>query len=448
MQNALRKFLLLSCTFLASTASAAGPPPRVSKLLVVPVADKNSSRFDAAVTDMVSKPLGRFVQVLPGSALTAALKARGIRLKVRSAAVDAVDLGRAAEASHMLLVLLDKNTVRISLVELPDGNTLLARRYPGRKLSQSSASNIVQAVKGAFATNAVSTLARKGDARVSEEVEEPVPEEPEAAAEAPSTADAEAVAEPASGERAPGWRTAGRIGLGFMLMQRQANLASKGLTLPCYCAAGNNSNPFFAAGHAYGEIYPGAFAGDGTHWWEGLGIFAEVAATRVQSYGADGKLSANTVLDLRGGLAMRYVFWNSEVAPDLSLVVGYGSYSFPLKNSQFPSLSYAAPLLGLNASIPLGIPDLALLLGGSYSFLGKGSGSALGQQQSATAFQVRGGLRIRLEPFEISAMYRYALYTVNYKNASVQLTDASMRTANVKLTDGLGELTLSGGVAF
>ena len=445
MQNALRAGLLLFAVFLSAPAWAAAAP-RTSKLLVVALADRNSPHFEAAVAENVTAPLANLdrVQVLPNSALVAALKQHAARLRVRTAVPEAIELGRFADATHVLVLVMDKNAVRLSLIELPEGNTILSRRYPGRKLSGSSASNIVQAVKGAFASAAVST--RGGSAADADADAEKVPTETEAPAPTPEV---EAQAEVPASAHPPGWRPAVRFGIGFMLMQRQANLTSPGLSLPCYCASGNNSNPFFAAGHAYAELYPGSFAGDGTHWWEGAGLFAEFGGTRVASFGIDGKLTSNTVIDVRGGLVYRYVLWDSALAPDISGVVGYGTFSFPLQRSLFPSLAYTAPFIGVNGSVPLGIEDLALVAGAAYiPLLGHGAGTALGQQDSGGGVQLKGGLRIRLDMFEISAMYRYALYSATYKNAPVVLNDLSTRSANVKLTDALGELTLSGGLVF
>jgi hypothetical protein len=207
-----------------------------------------------------------------------------------------------------------------------------------------------------------------------------------------------------------------------------------------------------------GEVFPAAFSGHG-EWYEGLGIHAELFATQVKSFVGDGNSStvaASTLFGIAFGGTFRYVLWDSALAPDLNLRLGFSYFSFPLDNSAFPSVSFTAPYIGLAAHIPLGMEELALVglfdfdMAASAGGATKSALSATGQQTSGSGFLLGGGLRYTLfGKYDFSFLVRYQAYTTFYEGvANLATVSPADQPTTIGMSDKYLQLLLTFGLAF
>ena len=274
--------------------------------------------------------------------------------------------------------------------------------------------------------------------------------------------DVEATASTApAGNHDARWRAAARVDVGVEFLQRNGRLGAKIIpaqeTLPCYCGTGSNSNPFFPGFRLSGEIFPAAFAGHGD-WYEGLGIHAELFATQVKSFVGDANttVTSSTLFGIAFGGTFRYVLWDSALAPDLNLRIGFNYFSFPLENSAFPSVSFSSPYIGLAAHIPLGMEELALI--GQFDFdmtasaggATKSALSASGTQTSGNGFLLGGGLRYTLfGKYDFSFLVRYQAYTTFYEGvANLATVTAGEQPTTIGMSDKYLQLLITFGLAF
>jgi hypothetical protein len=479
------------------TAWAAAPAARV---FVVPLHEAAGIPFDMGVVRYLQPALAKRAKVVPPATAKLAYRTAGITpAGAKKNYENAQALGRAAGAHYVLIVEAvgaGAHTVaQTLLVDVRTGRALQSARFKllGGKFNAAVAGRMVAALLPKLKAHAgheplvataakSSALPRAGFAfggKTTAEAEEPGgsadPTEPGQTPDTAGEKDVDGLAVDDAQESAivhtarrikdAETRPAARVGLGLLLLQRNGTLRPKvpraDITPPCYCGTQRNANPFFAGGSLQAEVFPYAFYSRGRSFAEGLGLHAELLySSAVSTTDPDGKVTTrSSVVGFKAGGQMRYVLWDSPLAADLQLDVGYGTFAFPLATGPFPGVSYHAPYVGLATHAPLGMPELAGLLGGHLAFATRTGDQAkdlLGKQMGGTSFNFHAGLRYSLfERFEVTALYRLEIYQSAFSGPTAFTSAAAppgstvpIQLNDVTLHDTLNEIIFSGGVTF
>jgi hypothetical protein len=490
-------FVVLGALAPTQAAWAAAP---VARVFVVPLHEAAGIPFDMGVVRYLQPALAKRAKLVPPATAKLAYRTAGITpAGAKKNYENAQVLGRAAGAHYVLIVEAvgaGPNVVaQTLLVDVRTARAVQSARFKllGGKFNAAVAGRMVgslvpklKATAGhaPLVTTAPKRLAkaRPGFAfggKDTAEAEEPGgsadPTEP---GQTPNTAgekDADGLAVDDAEEsvivhtarriKDAEARPAARLGLGLLLLQRNGTLQPKvpraDLTPPCYCGTARNANPFFAGGSLQAEVFPYAFYSRGKSFAEGLGLHAELLfSSALSTTDPDNKVTTRSnIVGLKLGGQVRYVLWDSPLAADLQLDVGYGTFAFPLKSGPFPGVSYHAPYVGLVTHAPLGMPELAGLLGGHLAFAtrtGDRANDWLGKQMGGTSFNFHAGLRYSLfERFEVTALYRLEIYQsaflgqTAFPTASAPVgTTVPIQLSDVTLHDTLNELIFSAGVTF
>ena len=476
------RVLLVAGSFLPAVAWSQGAAGGTS-VVVVATKAKGGPNIAPQVRNLIEKPLGKQIKVVPFPTYQKAAKRVGVKGPAVIAPESAVTIGTEAGVSHVLFVegqmenqKVGKQTKRIAyvgvkLIAVATGDVIFTNRYvlKAKKLDAKTATSLLTEVSGALTKPATppalvpdagappppaapSTSPEGGTA---EEAPPPPPTTPLAegtlAAPATSTEPAPASVEPdpvppalsppPSAEstsstvantavRHGRWRPALHVGLGGIGMQRQATTTSNGAKPPGY------DGPL-AGGFIQLAFYPLAIKGTGA-LHEGIGLTAEGYFMRVKTTMEESAASTLTVksdvVGAGGGLAYRFVFWDSETAPDFTLKVGYGVFRFPLKSVAFPGTRYGNLIAGGAFTIPF-VPQFGLIVGGAYEqrlpFGLKASGK-LGKVSSQMGFRADFGIRLFFDPIEVMALGRFEQLRSKYtgtasrSNSRAQYTDVSM----------------------
>ncbi len=510
----------LCCLLIFSVVAKSAHAKEARTILVVPIHGKAGAGFDSAVVSYVEKPLRHHATVLAGPALKKALKKSHLHPQALHAAHNIAKVGKAAGATHVLIVEATGRKPHIvantTLVDVRSGRTVFTDRYnlPKGKLNAEIGAQMVRPLIAKLGGGGSAAAADENPADLPTKAAAPAPVAGQAPAGAPSKSGfgwpskdqaaetGQDPTEPASGGKraasagddfgaddkpeAPAhkgsddaqaetstaatpasthdarWRAAARVDVGVEFLQRNGRLGAQIIpgqeTLPCYCGTGSNSNPFFPGFRLSGEAFPAAFGGHG-EWFEGLGIHAELFVTQVKSFVGDGNSSVVTSSALFGisfGGTFRYVLWDSTLAPDLNLRIGYSYFSFPLENSAFPSVSFSAPYIGLAAHIPLGMEELALIGVFDFDFSAstgsatKSALSASSTQTSGNGFLLGGGLRYTLfNKYDFNFLVRYQAYTTFYEGvADLNTVDQDQQPTTIGMSDKYLQLLITFGLAF
>ena len=356
---------------------------------------------------------------------------------------DVVTLARTLNASHILVVsvatggnMRQRAAVTITLVDTGSGMAL---------------SNITsQATRGALSRGEVGKLlswlgTTLAAAPPAVSAAPPATAPPATVASAPAAPDAV----PASNSGLA-LRPAARFGVGIAWMQRDARLLSSPdttLQLPCYCGANGGSGPYFAAAHLGAEWFPWLFLGKDGPPRGSFGFAFDLLLANGRYAIPGGQVQSATFVDMAVLATMRYVWWSSPRAPDVTAQVGFRYLSFPLVDADFPGLSYAAPYLGAGVHIPLGLEQIVLIGQAHLSPLGRVSGGALGIVRSGVGYGADAGLRFAIAAFEVTLLYRYERYLMDFENATV-VVDITPVTTNISLRDAYTQLIFDLGFKF
>ena len=508
----------LCCLLIFSLVAKPANAKEARTVLVVPIHGKAGGGFDSAVAAQVEKALKKHATILAGPALKKALKKSHLHPQALHAAHNIAKVGKAAGATHVLIVEATGHkphlVATITLVDVRSGRTVLTDRFnlPKGKLTPEIGAQMVRPISAKLGGGGGAVPADENPADLPSKAGAPSaakesagapnksgfgwPSKDQAAetgqdptesasggkrvaagddfgaddkADAPpshkggddSDAEGTVAATPGIGHDAR-WRPAARFDIGLEFLQRNGRLGAKVIptaeTLPCYCGTGSDSNPFFPGVRLSGEVFPAAFSGHG-NWYEGLGLHAELFFTQVKSYVGDGNSSTTTSSTLFGlsiGGTFRYVLWNSALAPDLNLRIGFNYFSFPLENSAFPAMAVSAPYIGLATHIPLGMEELALVGLFDFDFAAstgsstKSALSAAGQQTSGNGVLVGGGLRYTLfGNYDFNFLVRYQVYTTFYEGqANLATVGAANQPSDIGMADKYLQLLLTFGLAF
>ena len=449
---------------------AAAAAPDEATVLMVPVPGKAGPTFGPSVQRLVAQPLRDQVDVLPGPAFAAL--ARRLRLRASSlhTAAGLRRLGHAAGATHVLVVEAVGRrphlAANVSLVSVRSGRTLTSERYVlvGGHLSPALAAEMLRPLRLKLRKAMGGALGAKNA-----DADEATPMPEDGTSEDPTQAlapDDEMLGEDALEGNAAStdsgiytrssisdhMRAPLRLVLGGNFIQREAHLQGDGVgtdQAPCYCSTRSNKNPFFPAVQLGLEFYPGALAGFGD-WRGDFGLQADFVVTGVKTrydQANPSSLITSTLLQLELGATYRHVFGTDSWQPVLQVGLGYSNFSFPLAKGGFPGVSYQAFYLAGQVLLPLGMPQVGLVLGTNLRpglSAGDGAGKYLGKQTSGFAWRTDVGLRFAFDRFEVQALGRYQKYTASYSGSS-SIPDSNSPLNNPKLSDALlqGMLTFS-----
>ncbi|MBI5508067.1 MAG: hypothetical protein HY903_04870 [Deltaproteobacteria bacterium] len=501
-------FIAALVTPALSRAAEAGGQATV---VVIATKGKGGPALAPQVKTLVEKPLGKQFKVLPLPAYQKAAKKAGVKPKDALTPASAVSVGGGAGATHVLFVegqvekeKVGKKTKQtffagVILVDVATGDQILKTRYElkGKKIDAKVAATMVTEIGGALTKPAAApppapeaeatpeppvapppppegtpvadagalpppdapppppegaTLA----AAPTEVPAEPAPSTPPPAAETPATESAPvlaALSQPMSGEppaitvsdtatRGKRWRPALHVGIGGIGLQRKAAIKAEGAKPPGY--EGPLPGAFMQL-----SFFPLAIGGNGG-MHEGIGVFAEGHFMRVETVVDDvtKQTVSSDVVGMNGGLAFRLVFWDSDVAPDFTLKVGYGSFAFPLKAGAFPTTRYGNLTAGGAFTIPF-VKQFALVLGGAFEqrlAAGLKKDTELGTVSSQMGFRADGGLRLYIDPVEVMVFGRFEQLTSKFKGGTTLASQTQY--SDVTLEDRYFGGWATAGIAF
>lgn len=483
-------------------------------IAIVPARAKGGPNLKGKIRKMVERPLKASYTVLKFNAYKKAGRKVSVKGKAIFAKDSAVPVGTEAGATHVLHIegQREKQTVGkrkknvffadATLIDVATGDVVYANRFQlkGKRLTPQIAAELVDGVTQALASPAeppepppeeappgdleppvapdapappggvAQGAGPEGEVVASGEGDamlEPIPagsqremgagEPPleERPPEEPPPADTVAlgssidrptisVSEPFVPRKRKRWRPALHVGVGALYLSRTATLTT----------AGDGEPPRYEGPLPGGILrvafYPLALGGRGAIY-EGVGLHLESQFHRVETVDEATDTSvASNVIGAGGGLSFRFVFWDSETAPDFTLKVGYRIFIFPLSKTSFPGTRYATPYYGGQFTIPF-IPEVGLVLGGDYMFPVATSGKLkrLGEERVWTprAFRAEGGVRLFFDPFEIRLVARFAQWDSRFKGTT-DLESSGAQYENVKLRDTMIGGIITGGVAF
>lgn len=500
--------VLLALGMLATPLPARAEKPQIA---VVALKARGGPNLKGVIRRFFEKPMIKSGKV---NVLSARAFKKGARsAKVRGKKLRTLDgskaAAQAAGASHLLVLegMMEKAGrkkrfyANISLTDLQSGDVVFSGQYAlkGRKLNKVTSANILEEV--------YTTLEGGG-----EDIPEPDPVDDEAgdqlvddggAEEEPvdlGTADAggadtaasdgsvlsetgdaaaaegsediglaaieDAAYSPSVVEEVPVERTdrvngkvrpALQLVVGSIFLQRNGEIKSPPNKAagrdppPCYCGAKGDSNPFFPAGYLALEVYPLAFGGTG-RIYEGIGLHMEAYYTKVKTLidSTSNKTISSDLTGLRGGATFRFVFWDSDTAPDIKLNVGASYFQFPLRQGAFPGVKYTSLYSGLRLDAPLFTPMVGLIASFNYAFSVTPGGKTiqLGTGQAvATVRQIDGGIRLSFSPIEVRLLFKHE-YTFTRYTGTSRLVDSTVQFEDTRLRDRIMGFALAVGVAL
>ncbi|MEM6531621.1 MAG: hypothetical protein AAF654_03310 [Myxococcota bacterium] len=168
-------------------------------------------------------------------------------------------------------------------------------------------------------------------------------------------------------------------------------------------------------------LYPLAFGGEG-EFIEGLGIKARgnysLVTTQFDPTDPDATVDSD-VFSYEGGLALRMPFGDELDDVDLTVVVGYAYWQFPLSEGSFPGAKYDGIYAQLGVTVPF-IEEFAFFIdGGMIPALNTdGRLKRLGEQDSGFAFNGNVGFKFWFDPFDIRLQGHYRSYSASFTGTS------------------------------
>ena len=489
-------FSFLLSLFIPAVSFAQDTPER--SMVIITTRAKGGPNLKAQVRKQIEKPLKKESKVVPYPAYKKAAKRAGIKGKAVDAQESVVEAGTEAGITHVLFIegQMEKqqvgkkkkvNFALVTLIEVSSGDVVFTNRYElkGANINAVVAGTILDDLQKALtmlaepptpaeepvaeesppeppappppvdAPSAVENadavaIAASADAELTPITEEPAPapapvEEPPVLANlTPSVMETSSisVSEPTMTRKRKRWRPALHVGIGGIALSRNAEITAKDATPPAY------EGPL-PGGFLRLSFFPMAIGGVGDVI-EGLGIHGEAQYMRVETIVDEDTQEAvsSDIIGANGGLSFRIVFWDSRTAPDFVLNLGYGVFIFPLKQGAFPGTRYAGPYAGGTFTIPF-IEELALLVGGHVTPLVTASGKLkrLGEQDGGLGFRAEGGLRLFIDPFEITAMGRFEQWSTAY-TGSTTLEGVREPYQDVSFADTMFGGFVTAGVAF
>jgi hypothetical protein len=450
--------------------SVAAQSARNAAVAIIPAKGKGGPRLDPQLK-LLEPSIKAQATVVSFKAYQKA--ARKLRIKPKDLAVveNACAVGRDLHLSHVVIVQGATNKVgegrakkmvssaTVSVVAVESGETIFTQNYVlrGKKLTSDVAEQIARDVLPRIAPPP------PPPAPVAEPAIEPPPPPPAlepappAAEPPPPAPQPEPVAAP---EPAPApapepmpapppppsrqkWRPALTLRLGALSSYRSGrirdNTPTKALT---YDLGGGIPRPLPMAQL---EFFPLALGGDGS-WYEGIGLEGEgIYGNTVTQISTTPKTdTTSTVVGASGGLALRFVLWNSDTAADFKLRGGYGLFRFPLAAGNFPGVRYSGLYAGGTLTLPI-VHAVQLVLSGRYEpkVTIAGHATTIGTSvSSASAMHGEGGLRFVFGIVEIGLMGRYDRYSARFTGTSTLQNSSQYTAASFTDTYAGGELTL------
>lgn len=183
----------------------------------------------------------------------------------------------------------------------------------------------------------------------------------------------------------------------------------------------NYDGPVPGAGFEF-ALFPLAFSGDGEFLKEAIGLKARGVVARVTTQfdpADDDSTVDSDVFGAEGGLAIRFPFGPEADSGDVTLVLGYALWNFPLDAGVFPGAEYQGPYGQLALNLPITEEFGIVLDGGGIPFLTTGGGlDGLGTFDSGLAFNINGGPKLSFEPFEIRLQGHYRSFSASFSGSS------------------------------
>ena len=470
------------------------PGTRLPQIAVIVLSGSIGRPFDGAVDRHLLANLTRHMQPVSMAAVHRAVVSVHGNARTLRTPPKLLEIGHELDVPFVLLIEAigqpRATHVFAGLVDVKAGRTLMGHRQPiahgnldalsGRALANRLNAVVAEAWSHRKRARPPAEPLPSEEAPVPR-ADEPPPEEPaEEGATSKGSSD-ENAAEPAPHKKAhkparhaetdlegkpamePMLLPRGRIGAGFQLMQRVSHLKAadvSDLAPPCYCGTKNNAQPFFPALVLSGELATGAFTKQRARPQDSLGLRVDFLLAPVKTrviQGTGTSSVSSLVLGLDANLFYRLAWFpHRALTPDIDFHVGVHSFSFPLKNTQYTSVAYLAPNLGIALDVPLRA-QVGLFFGVDLRpglTAGSAAKAALGKAKAGLAVAVDAGIRGGWRLLGLDLAFRYEHYQVGYRgttNLPNMPTDTSGNTiqfSNVKLTDQLIGLMLRAHLAF
>jgi hypothetical protein len=280
--------------------------------------------------------------------------------------------------------------------------------------------------------------------------------------------DKEATAAASSGQSKENRPIGVRFEAGLGLQQRNATMSSpyplNNISLPCYCGAGKDSNPFSPGFDYRLELFPGMWVGKTASSEQSVyrypknhvGLLMGGFITATEATIANGSAEKSTIKGLaatfRGALAYRIFLTESSKPITLTPKVGAGLYHFTMKQNYFPAAFYVSPSAGCIFSTHLGHPAAHFLLDFDYLFAmgnSKSTADLLGRPLLGQGIRIEGGFRfVPIRHLEILAKSSFEYYENRYRGTSQYANQAgeNLNIRDVKIIDRNIYLTFNIGV--
>ena len=439
----------------APNSAADAPEPEEDVRVVL--LSRGSDSFLRSFAKLLEAPIAAQVEVMPTPSFRRAAAQAHIRKPNSIAAVQRV--ARNVHITHVVSITETKGAHRSDrrrFVEVvvarfkPNTTVMMAQRFfmPERHLTATLAGVIRQRVLTALTMPAPTAPAAAADSPADgprragthdDDDDDGDGDDSDGGEESDDTS----VSEDGGGsDSTPG---EGRVWLaiGPALAKRVATLASSGSTPPCYCGGGALANTF-----------PG-LRGEAALFWTpsgtAVGVVGDLAlfvANTLVPLDINKRTITSLITDYHAGVALRYIPPIDLLNLELTPVLGYHAFNFPLSDGPFPGLSYNSLWAAVRLGLSLADGMWNLFLEGEFLPLVGSHDEAprLGKQTPGLGWALNGGVRLVLPWLEIGLRLRFADYALAFSGQTFLYTPT--RYSNVSLDDRMGQIVLMVGSHF
>lgn len=436
----------------AKAADADAPPSSDEPLEDVRVVllSHGSAAFLRAANKLLEMPLAAEVEVMPSTSYKRAATQAHIRKANSIAAVQR--LARFVHITHVVSIAETRagpKGDRRRFVEVvvarfkPTTTVLMAQRFlmPDHKLTATLAGVLKERIQQALESPTPEAGPREprrgdsggrgsGDGDNGDDADTDTDEDSLEA----STDEAQ---DPKAGE--------GRIwaALGPALGKRAATLSTTSPAAgapPCYCGGTALANTFLGI-HAEASAF---WAASGT----AVGVVGDLTvlfANTVVPLDVTKRTVSSVVTEYEAGAALR---WQTPVELQLTPMLGYHAFAFPLTDGPFPGLSYNSLWAAVRLGLDLGDGMWNIFLQADVlPILGAhDEATRLGKQTRGVGWGVSGGVRVMLPWVEAALRLRFVDHGLTFSGKTFLYTP--IRYNDVSLDDRMGELVLMVGSHF